>query len=130
MDPRMSNSAGMADLWIASWPGTEPVIYLYLVNRILQEDKVNKEFVRRWINWEVMLRNTKYLEFMVEKGYISKVPKKKDFASFLEMLKELYSPYTLEYAVKETHVPAYKLEKLYEMFIWAGDAISSYFWLV
>ncbi len=128
MDPRMSNSAGMADLWIASWPGTEPVIYLYLVNRILQEDKVNKEFVRRWINWEVMMRNTKYLEFMVEKGYISKVPKKKDFASFLEMLKELYSPYTLDYAVKETHVPAYKLEKLYDMFIWAGDAISSYFW--
>ncbi len=23
MDPRMSNSAGMADLWIACWPGTE-----------------------------------------------------------------------------------------------------------
>ena len=128
MDPRLSNSAGMSDLWIASWPGTEPVIYLYLVNRMLQENQVNKEFVRRWINWEVMMRNTNYLNFMVEKGYISKVPEKKDFAGFLEMLKELYSPYTLDYAVKETHVPAYKLEKLYEMFIWAGTAISSYFW--
>ncbi|MBN2895586.1 MAG: molybdopterin-dependent oxidoreductase [Campylobacterales bacterium] len=128
MDPRMSNSAGMADLWIAAWPGTEPVIYLYLVNRILQEGKVNKKFVRRWINWEVMMRNTKYLEFMVEKGYISKVPQERDFNAFLEMLKELYAPYTLDYAVKETHVPAYKLEKLYEMFIWAGDAISTYFW--
>ncbi|MGE4509709.1 MAG: molybdopterin-dependent oxidoreductase, partial [Sulfurimonadaceae bacterium] len=128
MDPRMSNSAGMADLWIAAWPGTEPVIYLYLANRMLQEDKINKEFVKKWINWEVFLDNKKYLEFMVEKGYISKVPAKNDFDSFVTVLKELYSPYTLDYAVKETHVPAYKLEKLYEMFLWAGDAISTYFW--
>jgi anaerobic selenocysteine-containing dehydrogenase len=128
MDPRMSNSAGMADLWIAAWPGTEPVIYLYLANRMLQEDKINKEFVKKWINWEVFLDNKKYLEFMVEKGYISQVPAKNDFDSFVAVLKELYSPYTLDYAVKETHVPAYKLEKLYEMFLWAGDAISTYFW--
>ncbi|MEA1919697.1 MAG: molybdopterin-dependent oxidoreductase [Campylobacterota bacterium] len=128
MDPRMSNSAGMADLWIAAWPGTEPAIYLYLVNRILQEGKVNSEFVRRWMNWEVMLENEKYLNFMVEKGYISQAPKTKTFDAFIGMLKELYAPYTLEYAVKETHVPAYKLEQLYEMFIWADTSISSYFW--
>jgi anaerobic selenocysteine-containing dehydrogenase len=128
LDPRMSNSAGMADLWIAAWPGTEPALYLYLVNRILNEGKVNEEFCRKWLNWEVMMDNRKYLEFMVEKGYISKVPEGRDFDSFIEMLKELYSPYTLEYTVKETHVPAYKLEQLYEMFLWAGEAISSYFW--
>ena len=128
MDPRMSNSAGMADLWIASWPGTEPVIYLYLAQRMLQEGKVNKAFVKKWLNWEVMLDNKKYLAFMVEKGYISKVPEKEDFDAFMEILKELYAPYTLEYAVKETHVPAYKLEALYDMFIWAGTSISTYFW--
>jgi anaerobic selenocysteine-containing dehydrogenase len=128
MDPRMSNSAGMADLWIAAWPGSEPVIYLYLVNRILNEGKVDRAFVKKWLNWEVMLDNEDYLDFMVEKGYIKAKPNGKDFDSFIEMLKELYAPYTLEYAVKETHVPAYKLEQLYEMFIWAGDAISSYFW--
>ncbi|MDT8338848.1 MAG: molybdopterin-dependent oxidoreductase [Sulfurimonas sp.] len=128
MDPRLSNSAGMADLWIAAWPGTEPVIYLYLAQRMLSEGKVNKEFVRRWLNWEVFLDNKKYLEFMVSKGYISKVPDADDFDTFLDVLKELYSPFTLDYAVKETHVPAYKLEKLYDMFIWAGTSISSYFW--
>ncbi|DAB31167.1 MAG TPA: twin-arginine translocation pathway signal protein [Sulfurimonas sp. UBA12504] len=128
MDPRLSNSAGMADLWIAAWPGTEPVIYLYLAQRMLNEDKVNKAFVKKWINWEVMLDNKKYLEFMVEKGYISKVPTGNDFNAFMGMMKELYAPYTLEYAVKETHVPAHKLEALYDMFIWAGTSISSYFW--
>ncbi len=128
MDPRMSNSAGMADLWIAAWPGTEAAIYLYLTNRILQEGRVDKNFVRRWMNWEVMMKNEKYLNFMVEKGYISKVPQKRDFESFIAMITELYSSYTLEYTVKETHVPAHKLEQLYDMFIWAGDSISSYFW--
>ena len=128
MDPRLSNSAGMADLWIATWPGTEPVLYLYLANRILQEGKVDKAFVKKWLNWEVFLDNRNYLQYMVDKGYISKVPENNDFDAFLEILKELYAPYTLEYTVKETRVPAYKLEELYDMFIWAGDAISSYFW--
>ena len=128
LDPRMSNSAGMADLWIAAWPGTEPLLYLYLTNRILQENKVDKTFVRKWLNWEVFMDNFNYLQYMVKKEYLSKLPKDNSFESFLEVLKELYAPYTLEYAVKETRVPAYKLEKLYEMFIWAGDAISSYFW--
>jgi anaerobic selenocysteine-containing dehydrogenase len=128
MDPRMSNSAGMADLWIAAWPGTEPAIYLYLANRILNEGQVNREFVRKWFNWEVFMDNTKYLEFMVEKGYIKSVPKKKDFDTYLDIMKELYAPYTLEYTVKETHVPGYKLEQLYDMFIWAGESVASYFW--
>ena len=128
MDPRMSNSAGMADLWIACWPGTEASLYLHLVQRMLTENKVNKEFVKKWFNWEVMMDNRNYLNYMVEKGYISKAPKGNDFDSFLNMLKELYAPYTLDYAVKETHVPAYKIEALYDMFIWAGTSISSYFW--
>ncbi|MCX6076630.1 MAG: molybdopterin-dependent oxidoreductase, partial [Campylobacterales bacterium] len=124
MDPRLSNSAGMADLWIAAWPGTEAAIYLYLVQRMLSENKVNKAFVKKWLNWEVMLDNKAYLEFMVLKGYISKMPAGDKFEDFIAMLTELYAPYTLDYAVKETHVPAYKLEELYDMFIWAGTAIS------
>ena len=128
MDPRMSNSAGMADLWISAWPGTEPAIYLYLAQRVLSEGKVDKEFVRKWINWEVFLDNKKYLEYMVTKGYISKVPTGDKFEDFLEVLKETYAPFTLEYASKETHVPAHKLEELYDMFIWAGTSVSSYYW--
>jgi len=128
MDPRMSNSAGMADLWIAPWPGTEAAIYLYLANRILNENMTDKKFVKKWFNWETLMNDSAYLSFMVEKGYISKLPAGRDFDSYIELLKEMYSPYTLEFAVKETHVPAYKLEQLYDMFIWAGDSISTYIW--
>jgi len=128
MDPRMSNSAGMADLWIAPWPGSEATIYLYLVQRMLNENKVNTAFVKKWFNWEVMMDNKDYLKFMVEKGYIKETPTANTFDAYMDMLKELYNPYTLEYAVKESHVPAYKLEQLYDMFIWADTSISSYFW--
>ncbi len=128
MDPRLSNSAGIADLWIAPWPGTEATIYLYLVQRMLAEGQVNTAFVKKWFNWEVMMDNSKYLDFMVEKGYIAAKPTGNTFEDYMEMLKELYTPYTLDYAVKESHVPAYKLEQLYDMFIWAGESISSYFW--
>jgi len=65
---------------------------------------------------------------MVSQGYISKVPTKRNFDAFLDTIQELYTPYTLEHVSKETHVPAYKLEKLYDMFIWAGTSVSSYFW--
>jgi anaerobic selenocysteine-containing dehydrogenase len=128
MDPRLSNSAGIADLWIAAWPGTEPIIYLYIANRILQEGKVDNAFVKNWVNWDRFIKNKNYLEFIAEKGYISEVPTGETYEDFIEVLKELYAPYTLDYASEETHVPKEKLEALYDMFIWAGDAVSTYFW--
>ena len=128
MDPRLSNSAGIADLWLAPWPGSDPVIYLYLTNRILQENKVDNNFVKSWVNWDRLMKNKNYLQFMLDKKYITKLPKDDSYESFIELLKDLYAPYTLEYASEESKVPAKKLEKLYEMFIWAGDSISSYFW--
>ncbi len=128
MDPRLSNSAGIADLWIAAWPGTEASIYLYLANRILQENKVDHAFVKSWVNWDRFMDNKDYLNYIVEKGYISKLPKDNSYESFIETLKELYAPYTLDYVAEETHVPAHKLEELYDIFIWAGDAVSTYFW--
>jgi anaerobic selenocysteine-containing dehydrogenase len=128
MDPRLSNSAGIADLWIAAWPGTEASIYLYLVNRILQDDKVDHAFVKSWVNWDRFMDNSDYLKYILEKGYISKLPADNSYESFIEVLKELYSPYTLDYVSEETRVPAHKLEELYKIFIWAGDAVSTYFW--
>jgi anaerobic selenocysteine-containing dehydrogenase len=61
MDPRLSNSAGMADLWVPCWPGTETALYLYLANRILNEkgingeSLVNHEFVKNWVNWDRLI---------------------------------------------------------------------------
>ena len=136
LDPRMSNSAGMADLWIPTWPGTEAALYLYLVNRILNEKKkdgtdiVNHEFVKEWINWDRLLANKAYLKKMIGYGYISKMPKDESYESYLELMKELYAPYTKEFVVKECKLEGmeYKLDELWELFVPAGAKIATYLW--
>ena len=128
MDPRLSNSAGMADLWIPVWPGTEGAIFLALSNRLLQEDKYNRKFVERWFNWKTFIKDKEYLNYLKKEGRISKVPEGNTFEDFISVLKELYSPYTFEWAAEETKVPIEKIEKLYEYVLWAGDRITSYFW--
>ena len=128
MDPRLSNSAGMADLWIPVWPGTEAAVYLAMISRLLQEDKYNRRFMERWVNWKSFLKDKDYLNYLKENGFISKLPEGETFDDFIAVLKEIYKPYTFEWAAEETKVPVYKLEKLYEMILWAGDRITSYFW--
>jgi len=136
LDPRMSNSAGMADLWIPTWPGTEAALYLYLANRIVHEkgkdgeDLVDHKYVKEWLNWDRLMANKDYLQKMVGYGYISQVPKDDSYESFIEVLKELYAPYTKEFVVKECKLEGmeYKLDELWELFVPAGAKIASYLW--
>jgi len=136
IDPRLSNSAGMADLWIPAWPGTEAALYLYLVNRIVHEKNKNEEdiidhaFVKEWVNWDRLMANKEYLKKMVGYGYISKVPKGDSYQEFIEVLKELYAPYTKEFVVKECRLEGmeYKLDQLWDLFVPAGAKVASYLW--
>ncbi len=136
IDPRMSNSAGMADLWIPAWPGTEAALYLYLVNRIVHEkdkdgeDLVKHEFVKNWVNWDRLMKNKEYLNKLVEYGYIKSAPKGESYEDFIELLKELYAPYTKEFVVKECRLEGmeHKLDELWELFVPAGSKIATYLW--
>ena len=134
MDPRLSNSAGMADLWVPVYPGTEAALYLYLANRILNEkdingdDLVNHNFVKNWVNWDRLMANKEYLALLVEKKYIKAVPQGDSYEDFIKMISEMYAPYTLDFVVKECRVEARTIEKLYDMFIDAGARISTYIW--
>lgn len=129
MDPRMSNSAGIADLWIAPWPGTEAAIFLAIASRLIKEDKIKHEYVKNWYNWAEFLDDRKYLEFLKSKGFLSKMPKAGGgYEDFIETLKDIYKDYTFEWASKETRVPQDRLEKLYGMVVDAGDRISQFFW--
>jgi anaerobic selenocysteine-containing dehydrogenase len=134
MDPRLSNSAGKADLWVPIWPGTEAALYLYIANRILNEkdingnDLVHHEHVKKWFNWDRLMANKKQLQLMVDKGYIKALPEGDTYEDFIKMIAEMYSVYTLDFVVKECRVQASTIEKLYDMFIDAGDKISTYIW--
>src|SRR5947199_10070015 len=54
-DTRLSNTATHADYFIAPYPGSEAAILLAIANYLIQNDLHNREFVRRWWNWEEFL---------------------------------------------------------------------------
>ena len=56
MDTRLSNTATHADYYIAPYPGSEAAILLAIANYLIQHSLYNREFVRKWWNWEEYLK--------------------------------------------------------------------------
>lgn len=48
IDPRFTKAARLADLWIAPKPGTDCALALGLINVIIAEDLVDRDFVDAW----------------------------------------------------------------------------------
>ena len=54
-DPRLSNTGAKADHWLPTWPGTEPFLLLAIVRELLELGTWERDFFRRWVNWETFL---------------------------------------------------------------------------
>ena len=115
IDPRLSNTASAANYWLSPWPGTEAALLLAMASVILREDTFDREFVRRWVNWE---------EFMREER--PQLPC--TFEAFIDAIKELYSEYTPEYAATECGVEAEKIVEVAREIARAGSRFSSHVW--
>ena len=92
VDTRLSNTASMADYWLSPWPGSEAAMLLAIVHCMLRDGTWDREFVRRWVNWEEYLREER-----------PDLPV--TMAAFEEALKTLYASYTPEFAERESGVP-------------------------
>ena len=55
IDPRLSNTASQADHWMSAWPGTEAFLLLTIARLLIQAGTWDREFFRRWVNWETFL---------------------------------------------------------------------------
>ena len=88
IDTRLSNTASKADYWLSTWPGTEAAVLLAMCNVILHEELYDREFVRRWVNWEEYLREE----------HPQTAP---TFENFIATLKEVYAQYTPEFATRD-----------------------------
>jgi anaerobic selenocysteine-containing dehydrogenase len=55
VDVRLSNTASMADYWMAPWPGTEAMLLLAMAHVLLEENLFDREFVETWVNWREFL---------------------------------------------------------------------------
>jgi anaerobic selenocysteine-containing dehydrogenase len=59
VDPRLSNTGAKADHWLAPWPGTEAFLLLAIARLLIEQGTWQRDFVRRWVNWETYLRKTR-----------------------------------------------------------------------
>ncbi len=115
IDTRLSNTASKADYWLSSWPGSEAALLLAMCNVILQEGLYNREFVKQWVNWQEYLRE-------------EHPEKPQTFESFIDLLKENYSQYSVEFAAKESGVPAEQISEVAREIGRAGSALATYVW--
>ncbi|MHB8631741.1 MAG: molybdopterin-dependent oxidoreductase [Candidatus Limnocylindria bacterium] len=115
MDPRLSNTASMADEWLPTWPGSEAAVLLAMARVIVEEDLLDRQFVRRWTNWEEFLR--------AERPDLPPT-----FEAFLTAFGELYAQYTPEYAEAESGLTAKMIVDTAREIGRAGSRFSAHNW--
>ncbi|MFC1968469.1 molybdopterin-dependent oxidoreductase [Chloroflexota bacterium] len=48
VDPRRTDTAAIADLWLQPRPGTDTALLLSMINVVIQEELYDKDFVEKW----------------------------------------------------------------------------------
>ncbi len=115
LDPRLSNTASQADHWLPVWPGSEPALLLAIARHLIVSDRFDREFVRRWVNWEDYLRAVRPGEEM-------------SFERFVDELRGLYGRFTPEFAEAESGIPAEQIVAVAEEIAAAGSALAAHNW--
>ena len=115
LDTRLSNTASMADWWLSPWPGSEAAVLLAMAHVLIRERLWDREFVRRWVNWEEYLREER-----------PDLPL--TFEAFERALDELYASYTPELAERESGVAAATIVEVARAVGQAGSALATHVW--
>ncbi len=115
VDPRMSNTASHADLWLAPWPGSEAAILLAIAAYLLRTRQIDEAFLERWFNWRTYLANVH-----------PDAPS--DFATFLDRLTADYAHFTFDFAAEEAQVPVARLQELAELVAGCDHRLSAHIW--
>ncbi len=115
IDPRLSNTAAMADHWVPTWPGSEPALFLAWAKMILDQGTYDRPFLENWVNWEMWLDADHPNE-------------PKTFERFIELLKDEYAMYTPEFAAEECRIPVEQVIEVGNIVAGAGEALSSHVW--
>ena len=115
LDTRLSNTATHADHWLPTQPGSEAAVLLAIANHLIATGAWDRDFVRRWFNWEEYLA--------AEKPDLPRT-----FESFEAALRELYGGCTFEWAAEESGVDTEQLREVAEIVARAGSRLSTHNW--
>ncbi len=136
-DPRLSNTASMSDVWLPTWPGSESTVLLAIANHLIQNDLYDKEFVRRWVNWEETLQAIADLRLPINDSELrAEIENRKsniendleNFALFDRVLKDLYAEYTFERAAEEAQVPVERIRETAEYIATCDGKLATHTW--
>jgi anaerobic selenocysteine-containing dehydrogenase len=114
VDIRLSNTASMADYWLAPHPGTEAMLLLSMAHVLLRENLIDRQFIEDWTNWREYLH-----EFA--RG-------KQSFDDFIEDLKARYEFANPAAAAEECGVKAETIIEVAREIGRAGSAFASHVW--
>jgi len=115
MDPRLSNTASMANFWMPTYPGSEAAVLLAMAKVILDKGLYNEKFIRNWVNWEEHLQ-------------VNHPDKEISFENFIESLKEQYDEFTPEYAAAEAQIDAEAIVEVATKIGEAGERFATHNW--
>ncbi|MGI9058741.1 MAG: molybdopterin-dependent oxidoreductase [Ktedonobacteraceae bacterium] len=115
MDPRLSNTASMADYWLPTWPGSEAAVLLAMARIILTEQLYNREYMRRWVNWQAFLT-------------AEHPDEPQTFDRFIELLIEQYAEFTPAFAAKESGLTEATIVDIARQIGHAGTAFAAHTW--
>ncbi len=121
VDIRLSNTAAMADWWLAPHPGSEAFLLLAFAKVLLDEGTIDRDFVEEWTNWPEALQ-----EMAPER--IAAAGGQARFDDFLAALRHHYAKYTPAAAEKECGVAAAKVVEVAREIGKAGRAFASHVW--
>ena len=115
LDPRLSNTASVADHWLPTQPGSEAAVLLAMAKVIIDHDLINREFLSNWVNWRDYLQATSpETELSLE--------------NFIERLKVEFADYTPEFAASESGVDAQLIVSVALAAGKAGTRLATHNW--
>ncbi|RMH64768.1 MAG: formate dehydrogenase [Calditrichaeota bacterium] len=115
MDPRLSNTASMADYWMPTYPGSEAAVLLAMAKVILDEGLYNEKFMKDWTNWR---------EYMAREH----PDREPTFENYIDALRSLYAEYTPEYAAREAQIKPEVIVEVARKIGEAGERFATHNW--
>tara|TARA_Y100000758_G_scaffold97739_1_gene67644 strand:- start:505 stop:2931 length:2427 start_codon:yes stop_codon:yes gene_type:complete len=128
LDPRLSNTASMADHWLPTWPGTEAAVLLAIANVIIDEGLHDRDFVRRWVNWEEYLSAEHPQAHERAQRLGGSAAESDGIDVFFEVIQTLYKEFTPQFAAAESGVPEETIIEVARAVGAARGGLSTHVW--
>jgi anaerobic selenocysteine-containing dehydrogenase len=127
-DPRLSNTASKSDVWLPTWPGSETSVLLAMANHLLTTGQYDREFMRRWVDWEGFLGRIHEVPDLPAAARAELGVGRATFEDFERILRALYAEFTFERAAEESQVPIERIREAADYVARAGSRLAAHNW--